>query len=53
MHEHDHDHDHPHDEHPGQFETARREEVVLQKFLDAFRLNAMVDELPPKTLVEL
>ena len=37
---------------PGQSETARREEVVLQKFLDAFRLGAMVDKLPWKALVE-
>src|SRR5262245_52870676 len=39
--------------HPGQFETARREEVVLQKCLDTFRLNAMLDELPRKARVEL
>jgi hypothetical protein len=38
---------------PGQCETARREEVVLQKFLDAFRLGAVIDDLSRKALVEL
>jgi hypothetical protein len=37
---------------PGQCETAWREEVVRQKFLDAFRLGAVVDDLPWKTLVK-
>ena len=37
---------------PGQSETARRVEVVLQKFLDAFWLGAMVDKLPRKALVK-
>jgi hypothetical protein len=37
---------------PGLSETAWREEVVLQKFLDAFRLGAVVDDLPWKALVE-
>jgi hypothetical protein len=37
---------------PGQSEAAWREEVVLQEFLDAFRLGAVVDDLPWKTLVE-
>jgi hypothetical protein len=37
---------------PGLSETTRCEEVVLQKFLDAFRLGAVVDDLPWKALVE-
>ena len=37
---------------PGQSETARRVEVVLQKFLDAFWLGAMFDKLPRKALVK-
>jgi len=38
---------------PGQSETAGRKEVVLQKFLDAFWLGAVIDHLPRKALVEL
>ncbi len=37
---------------PSLSETARREEIVLQKFLDAFRLGAVIDDLPWKALVK-
>src|SRR4029453_1332432 len=38
---------------PGLFETTRRVEVVLQKFLDSFWLVAMIDELPWKAVVKM
>jgi len=37
---------------PGQRKAARREEIVLQKFLDAFWLGTVIDDLPWEALVE-